>query len=194
MPHFDYTAIQADGTRVTGMVEAWSLQAAREALREMHLIVEELTEASPIPPLTPEHADELLGAGSAGSTQNGQSTTNNQQQTIQPSSESPIPNPQSLPTYFPLLDTLRLYAGWLLAWYCLVYALGSYQHFRPLPFTVPYVEGLFLSPLVLSFTLAAYLFLLLTGIWKAIGKGLLSGCALTIIGIAVFALYRMNVA
>jgi hypothetical protein len=55
------------------------------------------------------------------------------------------------------------------------------------------VEGLFLSPLVLSFTFAAYLFLLLSGIWKTAGRGILKGLLLTGIGIAGFVLYRMNV-
>lgn len=95
--------------------------------------------------------------------------------------------------YFPLIDTLRLYAGWLLAWYCLVYALGNYQYARALPFRIPYVEGLFLSPLVLSFTLAAYLFLLFSSIWKILGKGFVRGGVLAILGIGAFVLYRMNV-
>lgn len=80
-----------------------------------------------------------------------------------------------------------------MAWYSLVYALGSYQNTRPLPFRIPYAEGLFLSPLVLSFTLGAYLFLLLTAIWKALGRGIFKGLVLTTAGIAAFVLYRMNV-
>jgi hypothetical protein len=95
--------------------------------------------------------------------------------------------------YFPLVDTLRLYAGWLLAWYFLVYSIGSYQHFQDLPFEVPYLTGLFLSPLVLSFTLASYLFLLLTGIWIIFGRGVKNGLLLTAIGIVCFLLYRANV-
>lgn len=181
MPLFSYTAINAENQRVSGTVEAMSLQAARDALKEMRLVPEEIHESlPPAPAAIPDDAAARFADVSA----------------TEPSpAASPPPPPASTDerTYFPLLDTLRLYAGWLLAWYGFVYALGSYQHFRRLPFTVPYVEGLFLSPLVLSFTLGAFLFLLLTGIWKAISRGILSGCILTILGIAVFVLYRMNV-
>jgi len=193
MPQFTYTAIQADGNRVTGTVEAWSVQAARDALRQMHLIPEELHEF-PMPPLadtphadsTPDEAASRIAAIPAAETAPLPQVSSTKSAVV--SSEH-----ERLPTYFPLLDTLRLYAGWLLAWYCLVYALGSYQNARPLAFRIPYVEGLFLSPLVLSFTLAAFLFLLLTGIWKALGKGIFAGLVLTIFGVATFVLYRMNV-
>ncbi|ALM09778.1 MAG TPA: hypothetical protein DEB30_04735 [Candidatus Peribacter riflensis] len=186
MPQFTYTAIQSDGQRVTGNIEAFSLQAAREALRQMHLIPEELHEetAAGSPPAAPppeRPVEELLSPMPA----------------VSPAQETAAPTAQARAaeerTYFPLLDTLRLYAGWLLAWYCIVYALGSYQHSRPLPFRVPYVEGLFLSPLVLSFTFAAYLFLLFSGLWQLLGKKWMSGVLLLAIGIAVFVVYRMNV-
>lgn len=189
MPQFTYTAIKADGQRVSGSIEAFSLQAANDALKQMHLIPEEIHESTTSEkPLTPEQAEKLLSFTPP----------------LPVDDESSLPAPFAGPepstaapeaerTYFPLLDTLRLYAGWLLAWYCLVYALGHYQHSRPLPFSIPFVEGLFLSPLVLSFTLAAYLFLLLTGLWKATGKGIVKGLIVTGIGVVGFVLYRMNV-
>ncbi|MDD5041494.1 MAG: hypothetical protein PHX87_06400 [Candidatus Peribacteraceae bacterium] len=189
MPKFTYTAIQSDGQRVSGTIESFSLQAAHDALKQMHLVPEELHESLVSEqPLTPEHAEKLLTFTPA--------------VPVHEASASPAehPAPQSVPdtpateaAYFPLLDTLRLYAGWLLAWYAFVYALGNYQHTRPLPFRIPFVEGLFLSPLVFSFTLGAYLFLLLSGIWKASGKGLLKGFFMTAIGVTGFVLYRMNV-
>ena len=101
--------------------------------------------------------------------------------------------PQSDVAYFPLLDTLRLYAGWLLAWYCLVFAVGSYQFTKDIPFHVPYAESLFLSPLVLSFTFAAYLFLLLSGIYTQTGRSKKIGLVLATVGVAVFILYKMNI-
>jgi len=66
--------------------------------------------------------------------------------------------------YHPFFDTLRLYAGWLLAWYMSVYILGAFQHTRTLPFRIPYVEALLppFSPVVLHFSLGAFLFLFLT--------------------------------
>jgi len=100
---------------------------------------------------------------------------------------------QSETAYFPLLETLRLYAGWLLAWYAAVYAIGSYQFMKDLPFHVPYAESLFLSPLVLSFTFAAYLFLLTTSLYKRAEKKKIAGVGLLVLSVAVFVLYRMNV-
>ncbi|MDD5103904.1 MAG: hypothetical protein PHX93_05945 [Candidatus Peribacteraceae bacterium] len=188
MPQFTYTALQADGQRVSGTIESFSLQAAHDALRQMHLVPEELHESlAGAQTLTPEHAEKLLSFTSP--------VTGEASSASAPSASAQPPaaaQPEQ-PAYFPLLDTLRLYAGWLLAWYCIVFALGHYQHTRPLPFRIPFAEGLFLSPLVLSFTLGAYLFLLLSGIWKATGKGMFKGIILTGIGIAGFVLYRMNV-
>ncbi|MBM3231223.1 hypothetical protein FJZ28_02740 [Candidatus Peregrinibacteria bacterium] len=95
-------------------------------------------------------------------------------------------------TYLPFLETLRLYAGWLLAWYGIVYIVGAYQYLKPLPFRVPYAESLFLSPLVLSFTFASYLFLLCCALYRASGKSKSSAIVVTVIGIGAFVLYRMN--
>ena len=96
-------------------------------------------------------------------------------------------------TYYPMLDTLRLYAGWLLAWYAIVYAMGYYQSTRNLSFEVPYLMGIYTSPLVLSFTLASFLFLFMTSLHKRFGRGMFSGISLTILGLVIFVLYRMNV-
>ncbi|MDD4287256.1 MAG: hypothetical protein PHO20_05320, partial [Candidatus Peribacteraceae bacterium] len=201
MPQFTYTAIQADGQRVSGTIESFSLQAAHDALKQMHLIPEEIHESTVSEqPLTPEQAEKLLSFtqpaftnGMPEETPVSSEITTESPEVPSPKSQVLSPKSESPSSYFPLLDTLRLYAGWLLAWYCLVYALGNYQHTRPLPFRMPFVEGLFLSPLVLSFTLVAYLFLLLTGIWKATGRGIVKGLIATGIGVAGFVLYRMNV-
>lgn len=204
MPQFTYSAIQSDGQRVSGTMESFSLQAAHDALKQMHLIPEEIHESLVSEqPLTPEQAEKLLSFTPPAPTNE---TLQEAPAPSEPISENPeVRSPksdlsseasakgESPSSYFPLLDTLRLYAGWLLAWYCLVYALGSYQHARPLPFRIPFVEGLFLSPLVLSFTWGAYLFLLLSGIWKATGKGIIKGLIVTVLGISGFVLYRMNV-
>ena len=104
-------------------------------------------------------------------------------------SEIPNPQPETSVVYFPLLETLRLYAGWLLAWYCLVYAVGSYQYTRPLPLRIPYAESLFLSPLVLSFTFGAFLFLFLSGIYKK-HKSKRNAWILLFLGIGIFVFYR----
>jgi len=171
MPQFTYSAISKRGELKEGTIEAISLQAARDALKEMQLTPEEIHEstaaeqvefAPSVPPLPVEFSPPPATASGA----------------------APVTR-----TYFPLIDTLRLYAGWLLAWY----AIGNFQNFRSLPFEIPYLEGLFLSPLVLQFTLGAFLFLLCTGLWKLLGKNLWGGLLLTMLGVAGFVLFRMNV-
>ncbi len=95
--------------------------------------------------------------------------------------------------YFPLLDTIRLYAGWLMAWYLIIYALGYYQQSRGLPYSLSYIENLYQSPMVFSFTLAAFLFLLFTSIHRALKGGRFVGIVLTLLAIGAFLLYRKNV-
>jgi type II secretory pathway component PulF len=95
--------------------------------------------------------------------------------------------------YLPIAATLRLYAGWLLAYYSIVYAIGWYAHSRNLPMDIPYVEALLLSPLVLSFTLAAFLFLMFHTLHQVWGKGIVKGMLLSVAGIGMFVVYRMNV-
>ncbi|MDD5623098.1 MAG: hypothetical protein PHI23_00085 [Candidatus Peribacteraceae bacterium] len=191
MPFFTYSAHGSDGKIQEGTIDALSLQAAREALREMRLepdtIEEKALAGQEFPPMPFER--ESTAAPDAPST----TPTEVSFSPVAPPPELPSADTPAEPLYFPLLDTLRLYAGWLVAWYFLVYAVGSYQYQRSLPFSIPYVEGLFLSPLVLSFTLAAYLFLVLTGIHRKGHGGFLSGLLLAFVGVAVFLLYRRNV-
>lgn len=107
--------------------------------------------------------------------------------------EAPAERKQPSGVYFPMYDTMRLYAGWLLAWYGIVYAVGSYQYLNVLPFHVPYAESLFMSPLVLSFTFASYLFLLCTFIHTHFLKNRVAAILLTLMGLALFFGFRMNV-
>ncbi len=174
---FQYLATDAFGTRKEGTLRAHSLEDARNAVEAMELTPVEIYERNSgriadlqTVPLYSELRD------------------------IQDREHPPgIPADKSSRVYLPLLDTLRLYAGWLLAWYCLVYAVGFYQSQKSLPFSIPFTESLFLSPLVLSFTFAAYLFLLLSGFYLALGKRTLHAFVLLILGIAIFLLYRINV-
>ena len=95
--------------------------------------------------------------------------------------------------YHPLSETLRLYAGWLLAWYLIIYAIGSYQLTRTLPFELPFVAELFFSPLVLSFAVAAFLFLMLSSVYRRLGRRRILGLLLTVGGVLLFLAYRSNV-
>ncbi len=96
------------------------------------------------------------------------------------------------PLYAPLSDTLRLYAGWLLAWYALVYALGSYIMLKHLPFNVPFLDGLFLSPLVLDFAFGTFCFLTLSSVHRLLGRGTGIGIVLALVWLGLmtgFVLY-----
>lgn len=94
--------------------------------------------------------------------------------------------------YYPLVDTLRLYAGWLLAWYFVIYALGAYQFTRKM-FAWDLLDQLFFSPLVLQFSCLAFLFLMLSQVHRVLGRGIVKGVILTIVGITVFVLFRANI-
>ena len=91
-----------------------------------------------------------------------------------------------LKKYLPLLSTLRLYAGWLLAWYALFVALGYYSTVRSLPFEIPLVMSFYASPLIYSVTLAVFLFLACSALHKAIQGKMISGLVLTISGVVAF--------
>ncbi len=89
-------------------------------------------------------------------------------------------------TYHPLTATLRLYAGWLLAWYGLFVAVGYYSVYRVLPWDIPFVQAFYLSPLIFSFIAAIFIFLMMSAIHKAVKGGLLAGISISILGIVLF--------
>lgn len=210
MPLFSYTARDADGKQVRGTVKAFSAQAARDSLKEMNLVAEEIYEMPeharvpspdaiqvpatplkaaawtvqeppppvlPTPPTPAKHAithEEILADH------------------LKLRGNLPDHHPKETATYFPLLDTLRLYAGWLLSWYFLIFAFGSYAYLRDLPVEIPLVSGLFQSPIIISFAFGAFLFLLLTELHKLFGKGKFMGLLLSVAWIGIFVLFRMN--
>lgn len=88
--------------------------------------------------------------------------------------------------YLPLSQTLRLYAGWLLAWYGFVYLLGSLQMSGLAPWAPEFIGNLFQSPLTLFFAYGTYLFLLLGTIHRSLGGGVLKGLLLLVAGILLF--------
>lgn len=173
MTEYRYRATDPFGKEQEGTVKSHSLTSARDAVSAMGLEPIEIYEAAP-------HSGEVPAFTLYGDLQKIQ-----EKKPGEPGAQARV--------YFPLLDTLRLYAGWLLAWYCLVYAVGSYQFMRDLPIRIPYADSLFLSPLVLSFTFAAYLFLLFSGWYVSWGRKKAVAAVLLVAGIALFLVYRMNV-
>lgn len=88
--------------------------------------------------------------------------------------------------YLPLGSTLRLYAGWLLAWYAAVYVLGSLQQSGVAPWAPEFIANLYVSPLTLLFTCVTFLYLMLGTAHRAIGGGALKGIALFVTGVLLF--------
>lgn len=96
------------------------------------------------------------------------------------------PPPQGSSSYLPLSQTLRLYAGWLLAWYGFVYLMGSLQQAGLAPWAPEFIGNLFQSPLTLYFAYGTYLFLLLGTLHRSVGGGVLKGLLFTVLGAILF--------
>ncbi len=170
MPSFSYTAKDSNGQETRGKIDALNLQAAGDALKDMNLIPEEIHET------TVNEKVEDWKAPSFGNLEEAKD----------------IQVEEQAKPYFHLADTLRLYAGWLLAGYLAVYFLGFYKLTKPISIDIPYVLAFLYSPLILSFTLACFLFLILTSVNKIIKGRALSGVILTVVGVGVFVFYRAN--
>lgn len=93
--------------------------------------------------------------------------------------------------YHSLTATLRLYAGWLLAWYGLFVAIGYYSVQRVLPWDIPFVQAFYLSPLIFSFIVAIFIFLLMSAVHKLMKGGLMTGIVFTVLGIGLFVGVKM---
>lgn len=171
---FSYVARTMNGQEQRGNVDADSLEDAREHIRKRKLLIEEIHESKSAPvshsssALWTEIPDEPGVA----------------RQAAGPAAEA---HP-----YVPLIETARLFAGWLLAWYGLIYLLGSMQSLQQLPLEIPFVESLYLSPLILRLTFGTFLFLFFTTVHRAWGKGIGKGILLTLAGALVFLFFHAN--
>lgn len=205
MPLFSYTATTAGGERTRGVVDAMSLQAARSALQETGLFVEEIHEALPseqesVKPwetaAVAEQSYQLSAVRCQEMTDGSQGSDGvslgdvelKEAENLKPGSY----NLKASPSYYPFLDTLRLYAGWLLAWYVLVIALGAYQETKELPFSIPLVEGLWQSPLLIRAVFGVFLFLLCTSLHRFFGSRKWVGGVLCLAGVFLFYVFLVN--
>lgn len=179
MPSFTYIARTTDGTLERGITEALTAEEAREALRKKHLFVEELQQEEG-PPAVIGFAGAKLPWAVTEEPVDTNSVTD------------PLPEETS-PRYVPLMETLRLFAGWLLAWYGLIYLLGSFQYFNKIPWDIPFLDGLFTSTIVLQFTFGTFLFLFLTSIHKWTSGGVMKGLMLSAVFIALMIMFHLNV-
>ncbi|PIR52331.1 hypothetical protein COU77_00910 [Candidatus Peregrinibacteria bacterium CG10_big_fil_rev_8_21_14_0_10_49_16] len=183
MPLFMYTALRG-GREHHGSLDALSLQEAREALKQAGYDVQEIHEATAgerkaIPPWergVVEHQEE---------------------KPIQREVSKPVESMvlENVSAYSPnaFISVLRIYAGWLLAWYALVFILGTYQLTKRLPIEFPYVDSLVQSPLLPRFAFGVFLFLLLSSLHQAWYGGIIKGTLLTAVGVGLLWGFHLHV-
>ena len=94
--------------------------------------------------------------------------------------------------YHPLLSTLRLYAGWLLACLAIVYALGTYQQLKVFPLRLDILDEWMDSPMLLNVTSVTFLFLMLSSVHQALGRGFWKGVFLTGAGFSILVVFQIN--
>lgn len=169
MALYTYIAEDEAGQKQRGTVDADSYDQARESLRRKNLSILSLaeftlSEADPLP------VESMPWGAKA----------------------KPMQEAEAV-SYVPLVETLRLFAGWLLAWYGLVYLLGGLQMKRSISQDIPFISALFSSGLVLRFSFATFVFLLLTSVHAWTGKGIAKGIALTLVGIALVIAFHLTV-
>ena len=96
-------------------------------------------------------------------------------------------------SYFPLADTLAVYAGWLLAWYIGIVALTELATLRSLDIFPGFFSEIVSSSSLFLAALACFMFLLCRAIYKLCKSNTLAGFLVTVIGAAVFVLYYLNI-
>ncbi len=168
MPSFPYVARTAEGTLERGSIDAESPQQARERLHRRGLTVEELAGDSTIG-FSETPAWTVTGTSK---------TTKEVVETVD---------------YIPLLQTLRLFAGWLMAWYGIIFLAGNYRADGRIPYDIPAIEGLASSPLVLRFAFGTFLFLGLTDLHKKAGSKAIIGVLLALVGAGLMWVFHLNV-
>lgn len=185
MTIFVYTALDKDGKTVRGTIDADSLQAASAALDNIKLVPEEIHEQTLNENKSQEKIKSVPPQWQTAPKIPVEDKVNFEKDEL-------LTDDKGNRIYFHLLDTLRLYAGWLLVGYFTAYILGLYKLTKPLSFDIPYVLAFLYSPLILSFTLACFLFLLATSIHKRINGGTVGGVVITVLAVGVFVFYRTN--
>ena len=191
MPVFSYRAVRPDGTQVQGTVEATTLADARSFLQSGQLQVQDLASVQDAP-------EEVRPQAFASDPFPAWTTTEHETgKSHDAFSPPPLPEAPTAPAarkrYAPLLDTFRLYAGWLLAWYFLLLMLGGYEFTHAAPFQFPILEDFLLSPLVQKLAFAAFLFLLLSTLYRLGAHSILKAIVFVFVGLIGFAAFAVNV-
>ncbi len=186
MAHFFFIARRPDGSIQRGSLDAATAEAARERLRKQGLEIEELQERKPAPQMLIEPPPRFAPAAPVAPQA--------------PAAAMPAATPAAAVMedddeggYVPLGETLRLFAGWLLAWYAVVYLFGSYQRQDKLPFELPFIDGMFTSPLILRFAFGTFMFLFFSSLHRWLGGGIFKGLLLILLWVIAFAFFHVNV-
>lgn len=178
-PFFAYRGIQG-GREVQGFTESADETNVRSLLEGAGVNVSEVVRGDPPPSRFPRFA--FRGHNSSGSLLQGvieARTPEEAKERLQSEYQvslteireevgsSPVtPPPPTSPAralrHSPLRETVRLYAGWLIAWYGVTVTFGYYAKERALPFDLPLLESLASSDTVAVILLALYSTMLLT--------------------------------
>lgn len=173
MPSFPYVARTPQGTMERGVIDAPSVSQAKAQLHAKGWTIEEIA------------GDSVIGFSEIPSW----TTTD----PIKPVTTPAATMTDTETVYVPLLQTMRLFAGWLMAWYGIIFIAGSYRADGRLPYDIPLIQSLAASNLVLRFAFAVFLFLLLTDLHRWGGSKAVVGVLLTIVGIALMWMFHVNV-
>jgi hypothetical protein len=169
MPTFSYIAKNPGGAETRGIIDAASADAAREELRKRGVFTEDVREIPQADVVQKPKADKKPAPLPWSGAVNGSA-----------------PKMPEVPTYAPLHETLRVFAGWLLGWYGVIYALGFLEQSGKLP-ELPFVRELFESRLVLQFTFGTFLVLAMSNVHRWLGGGTLKGFVLGVASVALLA-------
>jgi hypothetical protein len=182
-PSFVYEGTDTAGVLHKGTVQAATRRDAFDQLQKNQKL--SLVRLSPLgsPPMGRD--PELEGWKAENATPKAERTLSFGQ-TANSTAESPTAKPApNKKAYHPLFSTLRLYAGWLLAWYALFVALGYYARERTLPWDIPFVGAFASSGLVFSFVVAIFFFLLLSSLHRALHGKTMMGAGFAFLWIAI---------
>lgn len=173
MPSFPYVARTPNGTLERGIVDVDTIDAVKTYIHAKGWTVEEIAGDSQAPFIeTPTWT--TIEHGNASTTM-----------------QAPVIELETV--YIPLLQTMRLFAGWLMAWYGLIYFAGTYRGDGRLPYDIPLIQSLASSDLVLRFSFAVFLFLLLSDVYTWTAKKAVIGVFVTIVGITAMWMFHVNV-
>lgn len=165
MSSFFYAGTDAQGVPRQGVLDEASLESARRLLEKHGLMITTLQPQEQMPWTTVNPPSATTDKTSASSAQE---------------------------EYIPVSDTLRLFAGWLLAWYGVVYLLGFLQMSGRIPESVPFIQALFVSPTILRLAFGTYLFLLLSTLHRTLGRGALLGVLGALLWLLLMYAFHVN--